>query len=123
MSNPLEFLEVARERQHAESRLLVRGARRRVAPIATGLDHRDLHAGFLHSVDSEVGQHHRDAAPLIVGIDCDHVELAELAFVKANGDEAHDCSALDGYPGLEIRTSARVANGFLLAHTPTVRIE
>ena len=60
---------------------------------------------------------------LVVGIDSDHVDLAELAFVKADDDEAGDVAAFDSNPGLHVRIGASVPNRLLLTHAPAVGIE
>ena len=75
------------------------------AGVTAGLDDGDVHAAAAHVLDRHLGQPQARAAPLMFGIDGDHVDHAHALVegVERDSDEAHGPAGRNGDEGVVIR--------------------
>lgn len=83
--------------------LLIQRSRGRVSRVRPGPDAHEIDATSAEFRDRVAQQHIRDSAPLMTGIDGDHVDLPAVALSVTRGpdhDEAHSSLIHDGDPNV-----------------------
>lgn len=115
----LDLLEVSRDREQSETRLLVKMARWGVTGIPTGFDHRSCHSGIFHSFEREFCQSGADAVALIVRINCHPIDFAHSRLgVQFHSYESRGRAGFGRNPDHSFVTGAHILDSLLLVHSP-----